>query len=265
MSQLGKRLISSAFFVTIAVSTIFLAPSWLFLLVTEALVLLSLNEYLGIAEQRAPEISRPLSLSLGALIPIAFYWSSETMVLVLVTLILFVYHFKKDLRKKVLLNCSLTLLGLVYIAWFFSFVIKLRALDGGAQWVFFTVLIVKGGDAGAYFFGSKFGKEKLIEHISPNKSVEGAFGGFVTTLVLALLSVTYLPYKNLFYIGFLGVMVAIISQLGDLVESLIKRDVEVKDSGQIPGLGGVLDVLDSLLLSVPFVYYYVTMLGVISQ
>ncbi len=98
---------------------------------------------------------------------------------------------------------------------------------------------------------------KLIEHISPNKSVEGAAGGLLTTLVLSLLSKSYLGFIPLGHLFIMGILVGVISQVGDLAESLLKREVGVKDSGQLPGLGGVLDILDSVIFTVPFVYYYI--------
>jgi phosphatidate cytidylyltransferase len=151
-----------------------------------------------------------------------------------------------------------TTFGIVYVAWFFSFLMKLRYLPNGAKWVFYTIFIVKLGDAAAYFFGKAFGRVKLVEHISPQKSVEGAVAGFLATVLASLVSKTYLSHVSAIHFLVMGVAVGFLAALGDLAESLIKRDVGVKDSGALPGLGGILDVMDSLLLSIPFVYYYIT-------
>lgn len=262
MTQLGKRLVSSAFLVSIACLTIFYAPIAIFILVVEILVLIALFEFYSLAEKKKIQINRILGLVLGAFIPLAVYYQSGALMLVVSCLALFVYNFRKNLLHQALIGTAVTFLGLVYIAWFFSHLIDLRVLPYGPQWIFYIALIVKGGDAGAYFVGKKYGKVKLIEHVSPNKSVEGALGGFATTIVLSLLSKSFIPGVELYHFLFLGIIVGVISQLGDLAESLLKRDAGVKDSGALPGLGGILDVLDSLLLTIPFVYYYVANLGV---
>jgi phosphatidate cytidylyltransferase len=153
---------------------------------------------------------------------------------------------------------AVILLGLLYVAWYFSFLTKIRCLDHGADWVCFLILSVKMGDAGAYFIGSNYGKTKLLPHISPNKTVEGAVAGFVFTIVTVFVSELFLPEISFLHLGLLGVFLAVLAQLGDLTESLIKRDVGVKDSGTIPGLGGVLDVTDSILFTAPFLFYYLT-------
>ncbi len=255
---LRKRLLSSAVLIPVALATIFLAPAWLFFLVIQAFNLLGLNEFLAMAEKKNLPINRPLALVFGALVPFAIVHSTEAFLIAAMMLILFVVSFDRKLRDYALLSTAVTLLGIIYIPFLFSYMLKIRVLDYGAQWILYTLLMVKGGDAGAYFVGKKFGKRKLIEHVSPNKSVEGAIGGFATGLLLSLLSKTFLPEVPLGHLFILGAFVAIISQLGDLAESVMKRDVGVKDSGQVPGLGGIMDVLDSLIFTVPFVYYYVT-------
>ncbi len=258
MTGLQKRLLVSTVFVSISLAAIFLAPKWVFFLVIEGFILLALNEFFTLAEKKGMAIHRVLGLVFGGLLPFSIVFSSESMVLTGACLSIFVFNFHGKFRQQALTNTAVTMFGIVYISWFFSFIDKIHYLEGGESWVFFTILLVKGGDAGAYFIGRKYGRVKLAEYISPNKSVEGAIGGFVTTLALAYLSKIYLRDVSFLHLTILGIMIGVISQLGDLVESLIKRDVGVKDSGEIPGLGGILDVLDSLLLTVPFVYYYLT-------
>lgn len=114
-------------------------------------------------------------------------------------------------------------------------------------------------DTAAYFFGSLLGKHKLIEHISPKKSVEGFIAGVIFTIVSSFVFAHFFPsYSVLFWIGF-AVIVALFGTLGDLFESLIKRTSSVKDSGNIiPGHGGILDRIDSLLIAIPAVFLYLT-------
>lgn len=255
---LRKRLILSAIFVSIAIAAIFLSPEWLFFAVVQAFNLLGLNEFLTMAEKKNVRVNRILCLIFGAMVPFASYYSAEAVVLALAALVLFVMHFDKNAnRDQALLCISLSLFGILYIPVLLSHMVKLRHLGYGSELIFFTILLAKGGDAGAYFVGKKYGKAKLIEHISPNKSVEGAAGGLAVSLVLAVISKLYLGFIPFAHLLILGVAIGVIAQLGDLAESMIKREVGMKDSGALPGLGGVLDMLDSLIFTIPFTYYYV--------
>lgn len=259
-TTLQKRLTTSAFFIAITLYAIFFSPEWIFFLVIEIFVLLGFYEYLNLCEKKAAGIPRAAGLMVASLLPLSVYHASESLVLAGGTLALFMIHFHPRARNQALVGTALTVFGLIYVVWFFSHLIKIRSLDHGPFWVLYVILLAKGGDAGAYFVGKKYGRIKLIEHISPNKSVEGALGGFVTTVALSLLSKLYLPHAAVQHLLLLGIGVGFLAQLGDLAESVIKRDVGVKDSGAVPGLGGILDVLDSLLLTVPFVYYYIAQL-----
>ncbi|MBI4358784.1 MAG: phosphatidate cytidylyltransferase [Candidatus Omnitrophica bacterium] len=257
-TQLVKRLSWSALLIGVAVYAIFFSPIWFFLMIIEAFVLVGLMEYFNLAERKGFFINRYVGLTFGALLPVSNYFPGEAVILTVAILCLFIFNFHRNLREQAMVSTALTLFGLVYVAWFFSFLTKIRTLDYGPLWVFYIILIIKAGDAGAYFIGKRFGAHKLIIHISPNKSVEGAVAGFVVTFLLSLASKSYLPHVPLSHLAVLGIVFGILAQLGDLAESLLKRDAGVKDSGFIPGLGGILDVADSLLLTIPVVYYYLT-------
>ena len=130
---------------------------------------------------------------------------------------------------------------------------------GGSDWVPILALFVFiwVNDTAAYFIGSLIGKHKLIEHISPKKSVEGFIAGIIFTLLASFIFAGFYPeFSTVFWIGY-GAVVALFGTLGDLFESLIKRTSSVKDAGHlIPGHGGILDRIDSLLVAVPAVYLY---------
>lgn len=211
-------------------------------------------------ERKGFFINRYLGLTFGALLPLPYYYAGDVMILTLSVLCIFLFNFHRKLREDASVSTALTTFGLIYVAWFFSFMVKIRMLEYGSWWIFYLILVIKAGDATAYFVGKAFGRHKLIAHISPNKSMEGAVAGFLATLVLSLGSKIYLTHVPISHLIVLGVVFGILSQLGDLAESLLKRDVGVKDSGNIPGLGGVLDVVDSLLLTIPILYYYLTAL-----
>ena len=109
--------------------------------------------------------------------------------------------------------------------------------------------------------GEKIRRTPLLERISPKKSLEGAVGGFFTSLIVGVIFSFFIESIGFWEKFFLIIIIAIISQLGDLFESLLKRDCQVKDSGKIfPGMGGVLDVIDSIIFTAPTFYLYVTMM-----
>ena len=256
--QLQTRLIWSAILIAIAAYTIFASPAWFFLGVVEIFIVLGLLEYFNLAQQKGFFINRYLGLTFGILLPLHFYLPGEAITLAVAVLCLFVFNFKRQFREHAIISTALTLFGLVYVAWFFSFLTKIRTLEYGARWVFYIIFIIKLGDATAYFIGKRFGTHKYVVHISPNKSVEGAVAGFLVTFAASLFSKFYLFHIPLVHLAVLGIVLGILGQLGDLAESLLKRDAGLKDSGSIPGLGGVLDVIDSLLFTIPVAYYYLT-------
>ena len=164
-------------------------------------------------------------------------------------------------------NALGTLFGFVYVAFFWSFFVRLYLAGDPAQPMrvaFYLLLAVKWGDAGAYFIGSKFGKHRLAPAISPKKSWEGLFGGILFSCVVGVLwwilnDGKLGPYNfPIYHTLILGVVLPIIGTMGDLVESIFKRAVNVKDSGAIAhGMGGMLDMIDSLLFTAPFMYIYI--------
>jgi phosphatidate cytidylyltransferase len=133
----------------------------------------------------------------------------------------------------------------------------LPLLSGGAGYLLLTFMTIWTSDIGAYFIGKKYGKHKLCENISPKKTIEGAIGGTLSGIIMAVL-MSLVTDLNIIHSLILGIIIVIFAQLGDLCESLIKRDAGVKDSGDIvPGHGGILDRADSYIFSGPAAYYYI--------
>jgi phosphatidate cytidylyltransferase len=128
--------------------------------------------------------------------------------------------------------------------------------------VIFIVAVTKSGDIGALLIGTLIGRHPLMPQVSPNKSVEGTLGGLLCSALVAVMCAPLLPSVPYFtpgYLALLGCFFGGLGQLGDLFESLIKRDCNVKDSGSfVPGIGGILDVIDSLLFSIPAFYLYMS-------
>jgi phosphatidate cytidylyltransferase len=155
-------------------------------------------------------------------------------------------------------HLTLLLFGLLYLPLLLGHLALLRGLPFGREWIFLVLLIVMAGDTAAYFTGVTLGRRKLYPAISPNKSIEGAIGGLAGSLVGALVAkFGFFPALTLPDCLILGIFLGVLGQLGDLFESMLKRSFGVKDSGTIiPGHGGMLDRLDSLLFAIPPAYYY---------
>ena len=153
---------------------------------------------------------------------------------------------------------GLSLLGVLYFGFLTGHIVLLRAGDDGWRWVLFTVFTAMGSDSGGYFAGRAFGRHKLAPTVSPSKTVEGGIGAIAGAMVIAVLGkLIILPVLGLREAMALGAAVSVLAQLGDLCESALKRAFGAKDSGWIiPGHGGILDRLDSLLFPIVFAYYY---------
>ena len=268
-SSLKKRIVSSILILTLAGMIIFYFPNWAFTLLASGMIGCALLEFFTLAERKGIFVYKYFGILIGMLVPIAIYFhlgtegyfEMEPFFIVIACLFTFVLLFIRRENSQALASAAVTMFGLLYIAWFFSFFIKLKFLTQGPLLVVFLILVTKMGDVGAYFVGRSIGKHSLIPRISPNKTVEGTIGGLVFSVGTALLCKLILPnfsYSNLLT---LGVLLGILAQVGDLAESLIKRDCNAKDaSNNISGFGGMLDVIDSLLFTAPIFYIYVKVL-----
>jgi len=159
-------------------------------------------------------------------------------------------------------TAALTVLAGVYIALPPAYMIMLRALPGANGCRYFLLLIIAtwANDSAAYFVGSVFGRHKLAPSISPKKSVEGSLAGLFASVLTGLI-IALIWVKSILLFLLLGFAIGIAGQIGDLFESILKRDLGVKDSGSImPGHGGVLDRFDSLMFAAPVLYYILTYL-----
>jgi phosphatidate cytidylyltransferase len=174
--------------------------------------------------------------------------------------IIFTNELLQGAPEQGLVNAAVNLFGTVYIGFLFAYMLLLRYLPGpsGFFYVLFTVLVTWANDTSAYFIGIKFGRHKLSPKISPKKSVEGSVAGLLGGMVAAVIMGAFFK-KSLFLMGLVGILVVAAGQFGDLIESILKRNAGVKDSGSfLPGHGGLLDRFDSLLTAAPLVYYLVS-------
>ncbi len=148
--------------------------------------------------------------------------------------------------------------GFFYVGGLLAHLVFLRELPQGREWIYLVLLVTMASDTLAYFSGKALGKRKLYPAISPNKSIEGAIGGLAGAVCGAVVAkFWFMPGLGLLECLVLGLLLGPLAQVGDLFESMLKRSFEVKDSGAlIPGHGGILDRLDSLLFVFPPAYYY---------
>ena len=150
-----------------------------------------------------------------------------------------------------------TLAGILYLGWLQSHLVALRGLDDGRNWVFLALSATFASDTAAYFVGRAWGRRKLAPAISPGKTWEGTIAGLVSAIIVSLLFTLVLPLE-IWQAILLGFLISCFGQIGDLVESLFKRNMGVKDSGSLlPGHGGFLDRIDSVVFAGVVVYYYV--------
>ena len=186
------------------------------------------------------------------------YWFVGAIIL----LVLFVPFIIEVFRAKEhpLRNIAATLMGIIYVALPISLMLFIPLLLSGGVWraeaFLFYLFIVWGNDVFAYLVGVSIGKHRMCERISPKKSWEGFVGGIIGALAMGALGNVVVGGGYLLWLG-LALIVAISSVLGDLVESMFKREAGIKDSGNIlPGHGGMLDRFDALIISVPFAFVY---------
>lgn len=153
-------------------------------------------------------------------------------------------------------RAAFILLSALYVAFGFHYLIEARLTDSGFSMLVFILFLIWSTDSGAYFIGKAFGQRKLLSQISPNKTVEGALGGMIFAVVIAILfHVVHPIYSSIEMVLLVAVVIAIAGQLGDLVESALKRHYNVKDSGHLlPGHGGILDRCDSWLFVLPILH-----------
>ncbi|GAA0298524.1 phosphatidate cytidylyltransferase [Gracilibacillus halotolerans] len=151
-------------------------------------------------------------------------------------------------------DCGFLILSAIYVGLGFYYFMETR--EAGLVYIFYAILVILSTDTGAYFFGRAFGKRKLWPEISPNKTIEGAVGGIFLAAVIAIVFNYFFPvHSSIIVVLFVTIAASIFAQIGDLVESAIKRYYNVKDSGKLlPGHGGILDRFDSWLFVFPMLH-----------
>jgi len=285
-SDLAIRLLSAAVLVPAVIYLIILG-GLPYLGTVVVIILLGQREFYRLIEDKGAQPLVSYGLVAGAALPVVSYVGNEyhaTLLMTATLLAVMVRQLGKAQIKDSLASISGTFFGVFYVGWLFSHTIVLRqfhdsviarfgrgavaelgiAEESGIFFMIYTLTVVIWCDAGAYFAGRAYGRRKLAPKISPGKSVEGAIGGLIAGTLAGFVA------KGLFDafwpalshpLGWaaalvFGLVISVVAIVGDLVESLLKRDAAVKDTGTLlPGFGGVLDRIDSPLLSIPVMYY----------
>ena len=269
IDNLLKNRVTTGFAIGVLVfSCILLGGKWLLALLL-CFIIIAAKEYVDILKNKGflPFYKVILIVSVSMiLVSASGYDNLLSLVLLIGTIASFLAVLFRG-RQPYIANVSTTILGFL-IAWMPCHICLIRQMGDetslfgisfkqGLYFLVFIFFVILFSDIAAYFFGIRFGKHKLSPVISPKKSVEGAIAGGICATIVGLIIGKLIGIS--FYHSFvLSIIVTVMAQLGDLSESLIKRDAGVKDSGHsLPGHGGILDRADSYLFSVPVAYYYI--------
>lgn len=264
MNNFWQRILTGIVFTGSILASIWWGPLPFILLFLIA-SLLSLHEFYKMVSDHQRQPSMGLGLCMGALLFIftavsayrysAYQWEILIVPMLALTFIIELYRKKVDPFS----NISFTIIGLLYTVLPFALLMKISVLNGsydrGILIGYF--LLLWSSDSFAYVFGNLFGKHRLFERISPKKSWEGSIGGGLSTLGVAHAISLFQPQYTWMQWMSVALIIIVFGTMGDLTESMLKRSLQVKDSGSLlPGHGGLLDRFDALFLSVPFVWAY---------
>lgn len=269
-SNLVTRVLTAIVAIPLLLAIIFAAPPWAtFLLVTFAGVV-SVWEYCSITYGEDNKLGKVVSSLLGACMATTLYFQPGWMVqttAVSVVLVFLVFLFTYTDQERVSHQIGSSITGILYggvVLTTLSLLVR-DSGEAGPYWILMAMTVVWSSDTGAYFAGRFFGKRKLYEAVSPNKTQEGALGGMVASVGAAYLCNYLFAFDHHWIamqpwqVAAVAVPANMLAQLGDLSESLIKRAHGVKDSGTIiPGHGGMLDRIDGLIFASPWFYIFFT-------
>lgn len=264
------RAITAFFFTIVMLGSLFLG-GYVFSFFYLALSIVALLEFYKLVKMGGIRPHRNIGVLAAAIIFLmtASYHFLQFEIKYLLLIVPLVFSvFISELYKKNKIpfaNISYTFVGFIYVTIPFCFFYSLGFLTGFSNYSFHLplafLLMLWANDTGAYLFGMRFGKHRLFERHSPKKSWEGFFGGVFTSILAAyLISLWFTEMSTIVWAG-MAILIATFGTLGDLVESMLKRSLDAKDSGSfLPGHGGFLDRFDGLLIAAPVVYVYLYLL-----
>lgn len=242
-----------------------LAPLWSWCILVIVIALIGLWELEGLFFPHPPPLPwRALFFSLGGVIPMCAAALGPAGLHLALAAGLFAGFlcmlFLSPQDPEGIPRCALYTLSWLYIPYLLSFALLLGDMEHGRTYIFFLLLVVIACDAGAYYTGRTWGRHKLYERVSPKKTIEGSLGGFALAVITGcIFSLLCMENVSILKAGFMSGVLAVVSQLGDLAESMMKRLSGKKDSSALlPGHGGLLDRLDSLIFAFPTTWFFLT-------
>jgi phosphatidate cytidylyltransferase len=264
----ARRWLTALILLPLLLLVLFKGGHFFFVLLILVVNALAQWEFQGLYQPEADAFRRLKAIILGSVLLLSFCTaqrvtqlcnpSGPLFVLVGILFILFLfylvtYNHIPDLTK----DLMVTVLGILYIPLLLGHFIWLRYLNDGQWWIFWLLMVIMASDTGAFYSGRALGKTKLYPEVSPGKTWAGVIGGLIAALIVGFaLGRWALPWVSQVVLVELALLLALVGLLGDLFESMLKRQAEVKDSsGLLPGHGGMLDRLDSLLFAAPAVLY----------
>ena len=263
-----KRILTAAVFVPLLIFIIGFTPPLFFTLLVAFATFLALEEFFRLANMSGIEVHRLWGHLFALLLIASFHLCSSNQSAAFLLLGLSGIFFlslgtrKSQRLHQIFPGSSTTLLGLAYVPTTLGLLVVVRSSpslgNDGHRWILFLLLVVWFGDTGAYYVGRAWGKHPLAPLISPKKTVEGAMGGILGNTVAAFLgNKMFLPAAPVVQLLLLSWVLGVVSQVGDLAESALKRAAGVKDSSNLlPGHGGMLDRIDGLLFAAPVLFCY---------
>jgi len=240
-------------------------PASLFWFVVTVIAVVGLYEYykMAIAIPMGARLIQTIAFSTAPVLVAYFQRPDLFMPALFISLIgIIILSLKYHQRfEHILFFMGFSSFGTLYIGLCLAHMVLIRYLPGGASWLLVLTAVTAGGDTGAYYVGTKFGRRKLCPEISPGKTIEGAVGGILTGSVSAVaMGLLLLPEYSPALIFVAALILSLVSIIGDIAESVIKRSAGVKDSGTLLfGHGGVLDRVDGMLITAPVLYYFLAL------
>lgn len=283
MSHLNQRLVVGLAGVCLILTAIYFSsyPYFrpFFALITAGIIGGAVWEFYAMSKNKGLHPLESLGILGSIIYVVAVFWSTQSGSVLLPGAVLgailcvgFLHFFFRG--GQVLLDLAITYFGLVYLTIPLAFLVNInyyfppQAAQDGRWWLIFLILIAKITDTGAFFVGKLFGRTKMAPEISPKKTWEGAVGGTLAAIACAAIYYIATDYAlpadvhglSLWSTVGLGFIVSVFAQFGDLSESMLKRDANIKDSNNLPGLGGLLDIVDSLVFTTPIVYIFLKLM-----
>ena len=257
--MLRQRILTAVIGLPVLFAIIWFGNPWLTLIIAVIAILGSLEFH----RMTVSDTMKPISyfaIAIAVLLTISPYYPdfiTKPIILTLAIIISLIWLLFLPKKDGAFHNWAWLIAGIIYLGWMTGYWAELRNLVNGREWMYWSMITIMASDTTAFFVGRAWGRHHMAPTISPKKTWEGAIGGAMGSIIVAtILGAVFSLPLSYWQLVLAGCFISIIAQLGDLVESLLKRNTGVKDSGKlVPGHGGILDRIDSFIFTGALVYY----------